>query len=127
MGVWAVNDRILYPRHEAAYQLGISVRTLDQYAKVGEIHPRFVGGKVLYHRSELERFASLLHASFRPHLAMTPLRFAIASPRPDVKRTYTSKLSFMHGVQLLLPPRQSRGLEFLHFLKRRRPEPSREG
>ena len=30
---------------------------------------------------------------------MTPLRFAITSPHQDVKRTYTSKLSFMHGVQ----------------------------
>jgi len=27
------------------------------------------------------------------------LRFAITSPHQDVKRTYTSKLSFMHGVQ----------------------------
>jgi hypothetical protein len=27
-----------------------------------------------------------------------------------VKRTFTSKLSIMHGVQLLLPPRQSRGI-----------------
>ena len=30
---------------------------------------------------------------------MTPLRFAITSPHQDVKRTYTSKLSFMRGVQ----------------------------
>jgi hypothetical protein len=30
---------------------------------------------------------------------MTPLRFAITSPHQDVKRTYTSKLSIMHGVQ----------------------------
>jgi hypothetical protein len=58
-----VNDRILYPRREAAHQLGISVRMLDEYAKIGEIHPRFVGGKVLYHRSELERFAKSNHAS----------------------------------------------------------------
>ena len=28
----------------------------------------------------VHRLASLLHASFRPHLAMTPLRFAITSP-----------------------------------------------
>lgn len=61
-------DRILYPRREAAHQLGISVRTLDQYTKVGEIQPRFVGGKVLYHRSELERFAKANHAS--PFMSM---------------------------------------------------------
>ena len=28
----------------------------------------------------VHRLASLLHASFRPHLTMTPLRFAITSP-----------------------------------------------
>ena len=58
-----MNDRILYPREEAAHQLGISKRTLDEYKKLGEIHPRFIGGKVLYHRSELERFAKSNHAS----------------------------------------------------------------
>jgi hypothetical protein len=46
----------------------------------------------------VHRLASLLRASFRPRLATTPLRFAITSPHQDVKRTYTSKLSFMHGV-----------------------------
>ena len=63
VSVGSLNDRILYPRGEAAHQLGISKRMLDEYAKVGEIHPRFVGGKVLYHRSELERFAKTNHAS----------------------------------------------------------------
>jgi hypothetical protein len=38
------------------------------------------------------------------------LRFAITSPHLDVKRTFTSKLSIMHGVQPLLPPRQSQGI-----------------
>jgi hypothetical protein len=58
-----LGQRILYPRPAAAFQLGMSVRTLDEYAKVGEIHPRFVGGKVMYHRSELERFAKANHSS----------------------------------------------------------------
>ena len=40
---------------------------------------------------------------------MTPLRFAITSPHLDVKRTFTSKLSIMHGVQLLLPPGRAGG------------------
>jgi len=56
-------ERILYPRREAAELLAMSVRTLDQYAKVGEIHPRYQGGKVVYHRSELERFARMNHCS----------------------------------------------------------------
>jgi len=34
---------------------------------------------------------------------MTPLRFAITSPHQDVKRTYTSKLSFMNGVPMKMP------------------------
>src|SRR5215472_18268413 len=34
---------------------------------------------------------------------MTPLRFAITSPHLDVKRTYTSKLSFMNGVHAKRP------------------------
>jgi hypothetical protein len=46
---------------------------------------------------------------------MTPLRFAITSPHLDVKRTCTSKLSFMHGVQLLESPRQSRGITHLIY------------
>lgn len=64
--------RILYPRREASFQLGISVRTLDEFAKVGDIHPRYVGGKVLYHRSELERFAKTNHGS--------PFRQSTAAP-----------------------------------------------
>jgi hypothetical protein len=51
----------------------------------------------------------LLHASFRPHLAVTPLRFAITSPHLDVKRTSTSKLSIMHGVQRTPFPGKRKG------------------
>jgi hypothetical protein len=51
------------PRKEAAYLLAMSVRSLDEYAKVGDIHPRFQGGKVVYHRSELERFSKCNHTS----------------------------------------------------------------
>src|SRR6266481_6853491 len=42
--------------------------------------------------------ALLLHASFRPRLTATPLRFAITSPYQVVKRTCTSKLSTLLGV-----------------------------
>lgn len=80
--------RLLYPRREAAYQLGISVRTLDQYAKIGEIQPRYVGGKVLYHRSELERFAKGNHASPFTNEASTaaPARLGPRSERADQLR-----------------------------------------
>jgi len=39
------------------------VRTLDAYAKVSEIHPRCIGGKVLYHCSDLEWFPRENHGS----------------------------------------------------------------
>jgi hypothetical protein len=71
-----ITQRILYPRREAAFQLGLSVRTLDEYAKLGEIHPRFIGGKVLYHRSELERFARANHASPFTSTISAPARLA---------------------------------------------------
>ena len=38
----------------------------------------------------VHRLAPLLHAAFRPRLAVTPLRFAITSPLQIVKRTFTS-------------------------------------
>ena len=56
-----------------------------------------------HHSVLAHRLTPLLHASFRPSPAMTPLRFAITSPHLDVKRTYTSKLSFMHGVRKYPP------------------------
>ena len=40
---------------------------------------------------------------------MTPLRFAITSPHQDVKRTYTSKLSFMRGVRKKALTREGEG------------------
>jgi hypothetical protein len=62
-GEVAAMPRILYPNDEAAYLLGISVRTFEEYVKIGEIHPRHIGGRKLYHYKELERFASTNHAS----------------------------------------------------------------
>ena len=55
------SEKILLSRHEAAQLLGISWRTLDELVKRGEIHIRRVGGpirgRVLFSRSELQRFA----------------------------------------------------------------------
>ena len=45
----SMTERIIYPRREAAFQLGMSVRTLDEYAKVGEIHPRFIVSSLPVH------------------------------------------------------------------------------
>jgi hypothetical protein len=47
----------------------------------------------------IHRLVRLLHASFRPRLTASPLRFAIISPHQVLKRTFTSKLSNMLGTQ----------------------------
>jgi excisionase family DNA binding protein len=54
-------SRLLYPRKEAAYQLGISVRSLDYLIKGKKIAFRKIGSRTLIHFKELERFASANH------------------------------------------------------------------
>src|ERR1039457_5287846 len=57
---------------------GFTTSALDGYGLRCHLPARpapYASYPVLVHR-----LASLLHASFRPHLAMTPLRFAITSP-----------------------------------------------
>ena len=51
--------RLLYPRNEAAYQLGISVRALDYLIANSEIAVRRVGGRVLIPASALVAFADI--------------------------------------------------------------------
>ena len=54
----ALPHRLLYPRKEAALQLGISVRSLDYYIMQGKINIRRMGSRVLIPYDELVRFAS---------------------------------------------------------------------
>ena len=65
-----------------------------------------------HHPVLVHRLACLLHASFRPHLAVTPLRFANPSPPSGWERTFTPKLSNMHGVQQKTPLLEERGFRF---------------
>jgi len=55
------SEKILLSRQEAAQLLGISWRMLDNLVRAGEIRIRRVGGpirgRVLFSRSELQRFA----------------------------------------------------------------------
>jgi excisionase family DNA binding protein len=57
------SDKILLSRHEAAQLLGISWRMLDELVRRGEIRIRRVGGpirgRVLFSRTELQRFAEV--------------------------------------------------------------------
>jgi len=63
------SDKILLSRHEAAQLLGISWRMLDELVKRGEIRIRRVGGptrgRVLFSRTELQRFAEVTETSKR--------------------------------------------------------------
>ena len=45
----------LIKRVDAAKMLGVSLPTLDKYAKYGILHPRHCGGRVCYALSELEK------------------------------------------------------------------------
>jgi len=56
-----VTTRLLYPRKDAAFQLGISVRSLDYLISNKKLTFQKIGKRVLVHRKELERFASANH------------------------------------------------------------------
>lgn len=47
---------VLVKRKEAAKYIGVSLPTLDAYAKCGLLHPQHVGGRVFYSEDELEAF-----------------------------------------------------------------------
>lgn len=51
------SERMLYSRKEAAYQLSVSVSTLEQLIAQGGIQVRRLGKKILIPRKELERLA----------------------------------------------------------------------
>ena len=46
----------LIKRVDAAKQLGVSLPTLDNYAKFGILQPHHCGGRVYYAQSELDRY-----------------------------------------------------------------------
>jgi hypothetical protein len=51
-------NQLLYSRRDAAKILGgISARSVDTYTKSGDLHSTRVGGRVMYHKDELTRFA----------------------------------------------------------------------
>jgi excisionase family DNA binding protein len=54
-------ERLLYPRKDAAFQLGVSVRTLDYYIARKQLDFRRIGKKVLIPRASLVRFAGANH------------------------------------------------------------------
>ncbi len=53
--------RLLHPRKEAAWQLGISVRSLDYLIANKLLATRKIGGRILIPHSELVRFSRADH------------------------------------------------------------------
>jgi len=52
-------NQLLYSRRAAAKILGgISARSVDNHTKSGALKPTKVGGRVMYHKDELTRFAA---------------------------------------------------------------------
>lgn len=54
-------ERLLYPRKDAAFALGISVRSLDYLIADKKLETRRLGKKVLIPRGALVRFAGANH------------------------------------------------------------------
>src|SRR2546430_2625376 len=75
-----------------------SLMTVDFAISCSLVRPGRPRYPVFVHRA-----AALLHASFRPHLAMTPLRFANLRRHQAGWRTSTSKLSFILGAPKKAP------------------------
>lgn len=51
---------VLFEAHAAAEYLAMSPRKLAEYQAAGEIIPRQIGAKRVYHRDDLEEFAARL-------------------------------------------------------------------
>ncbi len=48
---------VLIKRKVAAERLGISLPTLDAYAKAGILHARHIGGRVYFDEADVEKYA----------------------------------------------------------------------
>ena len=80
----------------------------------------------------VHRLAHLLHASFRPHLTMTPLRFAITSPPSGCEKDFhlraveharhTRDRGELHGSSPPTPPYVRVGIRRFRDLSRLGPE-----
>jgi excisionase family DNA binding protein len=53
----SIEHKFLLSRDEAAQCLDICTKTLDKLVVTGELRARRIGGRILFSRSELQRFA----------------------------------------------------------------------
>lgn len=58
-----LSAKILFPKRDAALFLSLSIRTVDNLIRLGELRPRRIGKRVLFSRDELQRFARGDHAT----------------------------------------------------------------
>lgn len=49
-------ERRMFPRKDAAYYLGISLRSLDKLAAAGEFSKTPIAGRVVYDRVDLDAY-----------------------------------------------------------------------
>lgn len=56
-------EKLLYTRHDAAYQLSISVRAVDYLIANKRLQVRRIGSRILIPHGELRRFARADHFS----------------------------------------------------------------
>jgi excisionase family DNA binding protein len=61
----SIEHKFLLSRDEAAQCLDICTKTLDKLVATGEIRARRIGGRILFSRSELQRFAEVTETSKR--------------------------------------------------------------
>ena len=47
---------VLIKRKEAAARIGVSLPTLDMYAKTGLLHSRHIGGRVYFEEAEIDAY-----------------------------------------------------------------------
>lgn len=57
MATETVTHRLLYPRREAAYLLGVSPSQITRMERAGLLEPRRIGGRVLFPFETLRKFA----------------------------------------------------------------------
>jgi excisionase family DNA binding protein len=52
-------EKLLHSRKETAAMLGVCLPTLDKLVHRGKLKPRRIGARVLFSRTELQRFAGV--------------------------------------------------------------------
>lgn len=56
-------ERRMFPRKDAAYYLGVSLRALDQLAADGEVLKTRIAGRVVYDRVDLDAYVERVKRS----------------------------------------------------------------